>query len=138
MHGAGHEPRHLARSLSEGSRALDSPSIFFLGSGKSFIYRVCMQCMISMKDVIRMDPRDIEVYGTVKVGERGQIVIPSQARKTYDIKPGDLLLVVSSPMGDGVGLIKAEIVKELIEKMNRGLAGRYGKMGATPASKTRK
>ena len=90
--------------------------------------------MISMKDVIRMDPRDIEVYGTVKVGERGQIVIPSQARKTYDIKPGDLLLVVSSLMGDGVGLIKAEIVKELIEKMNRGLAG---KMRLTPATKAK-
>ncbi len=98
----------------------------------------CMYCMISMNDMIRMNPSDIEVYGTVKVGKRGQIVIPSQARKTYDIRPGDLLLVVSSPMGDGVELIKAEIVKKLIEKMNRGLAGHYGKMGATPASKTRK
>jgi len=94
--------------------------------------------MKDVRDMIRMDPRDVEFYGTVKVGERGQIVIPSQARKAFDIKPGDLLLVVSPPMMDAVALIKAEIVKELIEKMNRGLAGSDKRMRSTPASRARK
>ena len=31
---------------------------------------------------------------TVTVGEKGQIVIPKQARELYDIKPGDVLLLL--------------------------------------------
>ena len=45
------------------------------------------------------------VFGLVKVGERGQVVIPKHARKVYDIKPGDKLLVV----GDGRGMAFAKI-----------------------------
>ena len=32
-------------------------------------------------------------YGSVKVGERRQIVIPKKARDEYDIKAGDSLIV---------------------------------------------
>jgi len=60
----------------------------------------------------------MEVYGAVKVGERGQIVIPSEARKKRGISPGDFLIVVSTPMKDGIALIKAEMVKEMIQKMS--------------------
>ena len=94
--------------------------------------------MRNMNDVIRMDPRDLEVYGTVKVGERGQIVIPSDARKAFDIKPGDLLIVVSPPLRDAILLVKAEVVRELIEKMSRGLAGSNRGTKSTPAMKHRK
>ncbi len=45
------------------------------------------------------------VFGLVKVGERGQVVIPKHARKVYDIKPGDKLLVV----GDKRGMAFAKI-----------------------------
>ena len=31
---------------------------------------------------------------TVKVGEKGQFVIPKEAREVFDIKPGDTLLVL--------------------------------------------
>lgn len=31
---------------------------------------------------------------TVTVGEKGQIVIPKQARDMFDIKPGDTLLIL--------------------------------------------
>ena len=34
------------------------------------------------------------VFGTAKVGERGQIVIPKEARELFGIKPGDTLLIV--------------------------------------------
>jgi len=68
-----------------------------------------------------MNPHEMDVYGTVKVGERGQIVIPSGARKELDIRPGSLLLVINTPSRDGIALIKVEIVKRMIEKMNRGL-----------------
>ena len=34
------------------------------------------------------------VYGTAKVGDRGQIVIPKEAREMFKIKPGDTLLIL--------------------------------------------
>ncbi len=37
-------------------------------------------------------------YGSVTVGERGQIVIPAEARAELDIKAGDKLLVGKDPM----------------------------------------
>ena len=33
------------------------------------------------------------LFGTVKVGTKGQIVIPKEARDLFDIKPGDVLMV---------------------------------------------
>jgi AbrB family looped-hinge helix DNA binding protein len=40
-----------------------------------------------------------EVYGTVKVGQRGQVVIPMKARKVLKIKEGDQLIAMSGPPG---------------------------------------
>ena len=34
------------------------------------------------------------IFGTVKVGEKGQIVIPKQARELFEIKPGDTLVLL--------------------------------------------
>lgn len=34
------------------------------------------------------------VFGTAKVGERGQIVIPKEARELFNIQPGDTLLIL--------------------------------------------
>jgi AbrB family looped-hinge helix DNA binding protein len=61
------------------------------------------------------------IYGTVKVGERGQIVIPSEARKDFNITPGDLLLVVTGPRRRGLTLIKADSMKEFLERLMREL-----------------
>lgn len=69
-----------------------------------------------------MRPHDMEVYGTVRVGERGQVVIPSGARDALGIKAGDSLLVISTPHRDGVAMIKAEVVKLMVQKMNLGLS----------------
>ena len=33
------------------------------------------------------------VFGTAKVGDRGQIVIPKEARELFGITPGDTLLI---------------------------------------------
>lgn len=63
--------------------------------------------------MIMSDPlQRLTVFGTVKVGERGQIVIPVKARKIFDIKPGDLLLVVGDKER-AIGLVKAEKIKKL-------------------------
>jgi AbrB family looped-hinge helix DNA binding protein len=37
-------------------------------------------------------------YGKVPVGSKGQIVIPAEARKAMDIKPGDNVIIISGPL----------------------------------------
>lgn len=56
------------------------------------------------------------LFGSVKVGERGQVVIPKEAREIFDIKPGDILLV----LGDterGIALVKADALREFAKKI---------------------
>ena len=55
---------------------------------------------------------------TATVGEKGQIVIPKQARELFDIKPGDTLLL----LGDEVMGI-AIPPKEQTEKFYNNLFG---------------
>jgi len=40
-----------------------------------------------------------KVYGTVTVGQRGQVVIPMKARRALKIKKGDQMIVLSGPPG---------------------------------------
>ena len=42
------------------------------------------------------------VFGTAKVGDRGQIVIPKEARELFHIRPGDTLLILGE---EDTGLI---------------------------------
>lgn len=51
------------------------------------------------------------LFGSVKVGERGQVVIPKEAREIFDIKPGDILLVLGD-VERGIALVKADVLQE--------------------------
>ena len=53
-------------------------------------------------------PRGKHLFGNVKVGERGQIVIPKEARDLFDIRPGDKLVVLGED-GQGLALCKEDI-----------------------------
>ncbi len=56
------------------------------------------------------------VFGTAKVGDRGQIVIPKEARELFGIKPGDTLLI----LGDAeMGLIvsRPEVLNDLAQQI---------------------
>ena len=46
------------------------------------------------KEHMPIPPRGKHLFGTVKVGERGQIVLPKKARDLFHIKQGDLLVVL--------------------------------------------
>lgn len=48
------------------------------------------------------------IFGIVKVGEKGQIVIPQEARQVFNIKPGDSLLVLGDEK-QGIAIVKNEI-----------------------------
>jgi AbrB family looped-hinge helix DNA binding protein len=65
--------------------------------------------------------QDTYIYGTVRVGEKGQVVIPSKARKDFKIKPGDLLLVIAGRKRHGIAMVKADVMKEFASRIMRGL-----------------
>ena len=59
------------------------------------------------------------IFGVVKVGDKGQIVIPKDARKIYDIKPGDGLMLLGDQ--NGMALLKTEIFQNIIDQAMGGL-----------------
>ena len=66
-------------------------------------------------------PKGKHIFGTVKVGERGQIVIPKEAREIFNINPGDTLLVLGDEE-NGIVLARAEVLNhvamEILGKVN--------------------
>ena len=59
------------------------------------------------------------IFGVVKVGDKGQIVIPKDARKIYDIKPGDTLMVLGDQKG--MAFLKTDIFQNIIDQAMEGL-----------------
>ena len=59
------------------------------------------------------------IFGVVKVGDKGQIVIPKEARTVYNIKPGDALLLLGDQKG--MALLKTEIFQNAIDQVMEGL-----------------
>lgn len=58
-------------------------------------------------------PGGRKFYGSVTIGERGQIAVPAEARRDHGFKPGDKLLVLGS--SDGLALMSAERLMELLD-----------------------
>ena len=57
-----------------------------------------------------------KAYGSVTVGERGQLVIPAQLRQALHIKPGDQLMVFSKPDKKVINLMPAKDFSQFLEK----------------------
>jgi len=55
-------------------------------------------------------------YGAVVVGERGQIVIPAEARRDMEITPGEKLIILGGFQGNGLMVIKTKSVTQLLNK----------------------
>ena len=60
------------------------------------------------------------IFGVVKVGDKGQIVIPKDARKVYDIKPGDALMMLGDQRG--MALLKTVVFQSVIDQAMEGLS----------------
>lgn len=60
---------------------------------------------------------DKHYFGIVKVGERGQIIIPKEARDKFDINPGDRLVVVGRHKKETLTLIKEDVMRDYALKI---------------------
>lgn len=66
--------------------------------------------------------KEPKFFGSTTVGDRGQIVLPVELRKKYQIKTGDKLLVIGMPSEEKSGyehimLLKAEVLSRVLNLM---------------------
>ena len=60
------------------------------------------------------------IFGTAKVGEKGQIVIPKDARTLFGIQPGDTLLILGDEQ-TGIIVTKPDVLRDAANEI-------FGKM----------
>ena len=68
------------------------------------------------KTKIAPAPIGKHLWGTVTIGSKGQIVIPKNARDTFDMKEGARLVVLGDE-SQGIALIKTEIFEKQMQEM---------------------
>lgn len=54
-----------------------------------------------------------QIFGVVKIGDKGQIVIPKEAREVFGLKPGDSLLVLGD-ISRGLALVKTKVFDDVV------------------------
>jgi len=64
--------------------------------------------------IIPPAPPGKNIWGTVTIGERGQIVIPKAARDRFGFKSGDRLVVLSDEVG--IALLPAEFFEKKMQE----------------------
>lgn len=72
---------------------------------------------------IGVPPKDKHLFGTVQIGERGQIVIPKKAREMLGYKPGDMLVVLgdTAPGSAGLALVESDVFLDMVNWAREGL-----------------
>lgn len=77
-------------------------------------------CMKSMNQ--RTDPcLATAFFGAATIGERGQIVIPAEARAELNLRAGEKVLIMRHPVHPGLMIFKLEAAREFIDAFNEGL-----------------
>ena len=77
---------------------------------------------MSEEEVEHLGPKGKQFFGVVKVGERGQIVIPKQAREMYQIHAGDKLVVLGEDVTKGMAILKTDSFLEFADLIRRAEA----------------
>ena len=67
---------------------------------------------------LAVPPKGKHIFGIVKVGDKGQIVLPAKARKIFDINSGDRLLVLGDE-GQGLAIIKEKGLLDLLRNARK-------------------
>ena len=63
-----------------------------------------------------MDFKNGKYAGMVKIGEKGQFVIPKEARELFDLQPGNEILVLGDEKR-GIAILPKEMQMEYIQKI---------------------
>ncbi|MCI2047958.1 MAG: helix-turn-helix transcriptional regulator [Faecalibacterium sp.] len=71
------------------------------------------------QSVLPLPPAGKHLFGAVKVGDKGQIVIPKAARDIFHICPGDNLLILGDE-ARGIAIIKADDVLNFLHHIQKG------------------
>ena len=85
------------------------------------IFGVSLDDLVSFNkkdDGFPIPPKGKHIFGLVKVGDKGQIVLPAKARKIFDIQPGDNLIVLGDE-GQGIALIKEKGLLNLLNNARK-------------------
>lgn len=61
-------------------------------------------------------------YGSCTIGERGQLVIPAEARVELGISPGDKVIVMRHPIHQGLMILKIEALREFLDDFSNSLS----------------
>jgi len=80
------------------------------------LFDVTLDALVNDDLLLGHPPRGKFIFGTVTVGEKGQIVIPVKARRTFGIQPGDDLMVLGD-IRQGLALVKADFFLEVARQM---------------------
>ena len=63
-----------------------------------------------------MDIKSGKYAWMVKIGEKGQLVIPKEAREMFDLKPGDEILVLGDK-SKGIAIPPREMQQDIIKQI---------------------
>lgn len=76
----------------------------------------------SSSDNLGLDlpPKGKHLFGIVTVGDKGQVVIPAKARKIFDIKPGDQVVILGDE-GQGLAVLKAKHFLDLADRIKKNM-----------------
>lgn len=69
-------------------------------------------------------PPNQKYYGSTVIGEKGQVVIPREARKAFRLSAGDRVMVFGHETNGVLTLMRADVVSEYV---SRGLA-KFGEL----------
>jgi AbrB family looped-hinge helix DNA binding protein len=72
------------------------------------------------------------IYGSTTIGERGQVVMPAEARKDFGIEVGDKVIVMKHGMG--ILFLKADDVARLLSERMARLAELERTIAEVPAA----
>jgi AbrB family looped-hinge helix DNA binding protein len=56
-----------------------------------------------------------KIYGTLTLNEKGQVVIPVEARNALEIGPGSRLMIMGAPQGHGLMLVRLEDIEAKVK-----------------------
>ena len=73
----------------------------------SELYNVSLEQLLYFDEQeagIGIGPKGKHIFGTIRLGERGQIVLPKQSREMLHLKPGDMLVVLGDENPESMGI----------------------------------